>query len=147
MTTTTKPQAAAEALDYWFYDVTDAQDIREVFNGLIAGRGRGTNGNITIWFHSNFEDWEPEYKLFQPGEFLISAHWPQVDLPDRADLDYPIPYQEFCDRFRAYLEEHYFPKHFLDRGEILGLLEELRRTLGLAPAHSGPPPPFNPWPR
>ncbi|MDR1265190.1 MAG: hypothetical protein LBK42_06395 [Propionibacteriaceae bacterium] len=102
-----------------------------MLNELIAGRGRGTNGNVTIWFHSNFEDWEPEYKLFQPGEVLLTAQWPQVNLPDHADLEYPIPYQEFCDQFRDYLEEHYFPKHFRARGEILGLLKELLRTLGL----------------
>jgi hypothetical protein len=119
-----------------------------VLNDLIAGRGRGTHGNITIWFHSDFEDWEPEYKLFQPGEFLISAGWPQVDLPDRADLDYPIPYDEFCDRFRAYLERYYFPKYFLERDEVLGLLDELRRTLGLDEASQtavgAPPAPADP---
>ncbi|MDR1077328.1 MAG: hypothetical protein LBL55_01410 [Propionibacteriaceae bacterium] len=129
--TTTRPLAAADALFYWFYDVAGPRYIREVLNGLIAGRGQGSHDNITISFHSNWEEWEPEYKLFQPGEVLLSAQWPQVNLPDRADLEYPIPYEEFCDRFRAYLEEHYFPKHFRERDEILGLLKELRRTLGL----------------
>ncbi|MDR1265191.1 MAG: hypothetical protein LBK42_06400 [Propionibacteriaceae bacterium] len=129
--TTTRPLAAADTLFYWFNDVANPRSIRKVLNGLIAGRGRRSRDNITISFHSNWEDWEPEHDLFQPGEVLLSAQWPQVNLPDHADLEYPIPYQEFCDRFRDYLEEHYFPKHFRERGEILGLLEELRRTLGL----------------
>ncbi|MDR1264684.1 MAG: hypothetical protein LBK42_03760 [Propionibacteriaceae bacterium] len=137
--TTTRPQAAVEALHYWFQDVVNPHDINETLNGLIAGRGQGSHDNITISFHSNWEDWEPEHKLFQPGQVLLSAQWPQVDLPDHADLDYPITYEEFCYQFRAYLETNYFPNHLLERGEIMRLLKELRRTLGLEDSRNWPP--------
>jgi cyclopropane fatty-acyl-phospholipid synthase-like methyltransferase len=127
--TSTRFRAAGSALFYWFHDVANPHFIREVFASLAAGRGRGTQDNITIWFHHNFADWEPERGLFRPGQFLITAQWPQVNLPDHSDLHYPITHQYFCDCFREHLEKHYININYHQRDEIRGLLDDLQQTL------------------
>jgi len=122
-------------LGLFFHIVTDQwfkSYFHRILEVLINGTGVGVDG-ITITFRSDWDDDEhPESSMFEADQVLVSAFWPLYGELNDSPLYELVSYQEFCDRFDAYLETYYYPEHPGDIAKTKELMAKLRENLGVA---------------
>ena len=69
--------------------------------------------------------------MYRPGFLAMNCIYPFVEEVYDPNFNHLVSYQEFCDRFDAYLCEHYYREHPDRESEIRDLMQQLRVSLGV----------------
>jgi len=121
-----------------FYGDVYRYGVSRVLKCLGSGKSWLGGDEISVTFQDAWGEWEPGYAMSKPGYFLMVAPW-VPDATGNTPSYYLVSYQEFYDKFDADLERYYYPEHPEQRDEIVGLMKELRHSLGLDTARPSSP--------
>jgi len=124
-------QLIEAAFRLFFLIVTRRPDLGEIIEQLASGRGYGVEDGVAFMFRSDWWEGSYEQDMFRPGYLMMNCGFPFVEEPYDPDYIHLVSYGEFCDRFDAYLEEHYYPTHPECQSQIRGSMLKLRASLGV----------------
>jgi len=115
----------------FFHVVTDRSDLDQVIRRLISGKGYGIEDGVAFKFRSDWWEGSAQQYMYRPGYLAMNCGFPFTEEPYDPDFNHLVSFQEFCDRFDAYLCAHYYPVHPERESEIKGLMRQLRVSLGV----------------
>ena len=115
----------------FFSIVVGQPDLDEVIKCLISGKGYGVEAGVAFKFRSDWWEGSPEQDMYRPGYLAMNCIYPFVQEVYDPNFNHLVSYQEFCDRFDAYLCEYYYREHPDREVKIRDLMQQLRVSLGV----------------
>ena len=129
-----------QSLGYLFFTAMDEKDPTTIFRQMEQGKGYMEEAGVYIRFASFWYEVEPLHSVMRPDCLAFGIGWPMFINPWYGSMWKLFPFNEFCDRFDAWLAEYYYPKHPEKRDEITTLIAGLRAYLAEQPQPAGLPP-------